>query len=315
MQNFNPTQLRHPIPQLLIAAMIIAMSISHYAMADTEINPSEAAKTMHAKYSAIEQQLEQNQFNRPLVLESVEADHRLKGDIYAVVDYPLTTVATGLKSPDHWCDIMHLHLNTKYCHATKTAANTSDNKSSAALKVYIGKKTPEELSDASRVDFNYTEVATTPEYMQIMLNADQGPLGTNDYRIILEAVSLSKVKTFLHLTYSYSTGLSGRIAMQTYLATVGHGKVGFTINGKTPDGQPDYIGGVRGLMERNTMRYYLAIDSYLGATNAAPDAQLEKRLLNWFTATEKYPKQLHELDQNDYMEMKRAEYTRQQNVK
>ncbi len=316
MQNFNPIQLRHSLPQLLLVTMITAMSISHYALADTDINPSEAAKSMHAKYSAIEQQLEKNQFNRPLVLESVETDHRLKGDIYAVVDYPFAAVTTSLNSPDHWCDIMHLHLNTKYCHATKTAGgNGSDNKPSAALKVYIGKKTPEELSEASRVDFNYTQVATTPEYMQIMLSADQGPLGTNDYRIILEAITLSKTKTFLHLTYSYSTGLSGRIAMQTYLATVGHGKVGFTINGKTPDGQPDYIGGVRGLMERNTMRYYLAIDSYLGAINAAPDAQLEKRLLSWFAATEKYPKQLHELDQTDYMELKRAEYTRQQNVK
>jgi hypothetical protein len=91
--------------------------------------------------------------------------------------------------------------------------------------------------------------------------------------------------------------------MKGYLATLGSDKVGFT----KKDG--DYIGGVRGVVERNTMRYYLAIDSYV---NAPAASQLEQRLGTWFDATEQYAQQLHEVDRNDYMEMKRHEFQRLQ---
>jgi hypothetical protein len=62
------------------------------------------------------------------------------------------------------------------------------------------------------------------------------------------------------------------------------------------------------------MRYYLAIDSYLQAATAAPQAQLEQRLQAWFTAVEGYPRQLHEIDRAAYLEMKYAENLRQQTV-
>lgn len=91
-------------------------------------------------------------------------------------------------------------------------------------------------------------------------------------------------------------------------------KVGFTVIGKRADGQPDSIRGVRARMERNTMRYFLAIDPCLGAARASPATPLEKRLQNWFTAVDQYPWQLHEIDRGAYLEMKRAEYVRQQYV-
>jgi hypothetical protein len=40
--------------------------------------------------------------------------------------------------------------------------------------------------------------------------------------------------------------------------------------------------------------------------------QLQKRLLRWFIATEQYPRQLHEVNQTAYIDMKRREYLRQQ---
>lgn len=78
--------------------------------------------------------------------------------------------------------------------------------------------------------------------------------------------------------------------MQANLLTVGAEKVGFTLvdNG----GAPDFVAGVRGVVERNTMRYYLAIDSFLASQSESPSAQLEKRLQTWFTAVERYPRQL-----------------------
>ncbi|MDP2266312.1 MAG: hypothetical protein Q8J70_07155 [Thiobacillus sp.] len=276
-------------------------------VAGTAMAKPDPAATLRAKYLSLEESLQQNQFKQQLVLDSAELPSRLTGDIHAIVDYPFAVVNAGLNNPKNWCDVMLLHLNTKYCHAAKGPSGT-------VLKVNIGKKTPEELADAARVKFNYSVATATPEYFDINLNARDGPLGTSDFIIRLEAVALPNAKTFLHLTYSYAISFSGRLAMQTYLGTVGSHKVGFTVIGKQADGKPDYIRGVRGLMERNTMRYYLAIDSFLGATRTAPAARFEKRLQNWFTAAERYPRQLHEMDRRTYVEMKRAEHVRQQTV-
>ncbi len=277
------------------------------AVAGPALAKPDAVATLRAKHASLEDQLRQNQFKRPLVLDSTETQNRVKGDIYAILEYPFKTVSAGLNNPGHWCDVMLLHVNTKYCHAIAGSSGTT-------LRVNIGKKTPEELTDATRVEFNYSVAAVTPEYLEILLNAQNGPLGTSDYRIGLEAVALQNAKTFLHLTYSYAVNFAGRLAMQTYLGTLGRGKVGFTLIGKLADGQPDYIDGVRGLVERNTMRYYLAIDAFLASTSAPPAAQLEQRLQSWFTAIERYPRQLLDIDRAAYLEMKRAEDLRQQTL-
>jgi hypothetical protein len=84
------------------------------------------------------------------------------------------------------------------------------------------------------------------------------------------------------------------------------------VTGEPVNGQPAWIDGVRGVVERNTMRYYLAIDSYLANSQQPPAERYERSLQSWFTATEKYPRQLHELDRPAYLEMKRAEHVRQQ---
>jgi hypothetical protein len=283
------------------------LSILFATVAFPAMAQADSVATLRTKYASLGRQLRQNQFKLPLVLDSAEAPDQLKGNIYAIVDYPFEAVSIALNNPDHWCDVMLLHINTKYCHAMMGPSGTT-------LRVNIGKKTPEELADTSRVEFSYRTTAATPEYLQIMLNAKDGPLGTSDYRIVLEAMVLPNAKTFLHLKYSYAMNFAGRLAMQTYLGTIGSGKVGFTVIGKRANGLPVYIGGMRGLVERNTMRYYLAIDSFLAAASAAPEAQLEKRLQNWFTVAERYPRQLHEMDRGEYLEMKHAEYLRQQTV-
>lgn len=100
--------------------------------------------------------------------------------------------------------------------------------------------------------------------------------------------------------------------MQVYLATIGRDKVGFTVTETLPDGHPVYIKGVRGVVERNTMRYYLAIDAYFDALTTSPEDQLEKRLQKWYHSAEQYARQLHEVEREDYLDMKRREYQRQQ---
>ena len=164
------------------------------------------------------------------------------------------------------------------------------------------------------MEFAFRIVAAGSDYYEAQLTADKGPFATSNYRIRLEAIPVSGNRTFLHLTYAYEYGLAGRLAMSGYLATVGRGKVGFTITGETKGAEPAYIGGERGVVERNTMRYYLAIDSYLAGLSAPPADRLETRLLAWFNAAERYPRQLHDVERDAYLDMKRDEYRRQQTV-
>ena len=266
-----------------------------------------SAATLHAKYASLSERLEHNPFQRALSLDSSETSNELKGDIYARVDYPFATVSKALNDPAHWCDVMILHINTKFCRASTDSAHT-------VLSVNIGKKTPHPIADAYPIEFAYRVNAATANYLEIQLRAQEGPLSTRNYRIQLQAVPIENGRTFLRLTYSYDYGMAGRLAMKTYLATIGSSKVGFTQTGTQPNGQPEHIGGMRGVVERNTMRYYLAIEAYLGALATPPPRQLQKRLQGWFTSTEQYPRQLREVTRTAYLDMKRGEYRRQQSV-
>jgi hypothetical protein len=289
-----------PARLFAVALTCTGVGIAHAGDADAN-----SAASLLAKHATLQDQLSHNQFQKPLFLDSSEISGAVSGDIYALIDHPFATVDAALIDPAHWCDILILHLNTKYCRAS-TAGQGS------VFKVNIGRKFDQPLAESYPVDFAYRVAARAPTYLQVRLNADEGPLSTRDYRIMLEAVPLEGGQAFIHLSYSYAYGLVGRLAMQAYLTTLGRGKVGFTVTGKQSDGRPQYIGGNRGAVERNTMRYYLAIEAYLGALSAPPQAQLEKRLRDCFAATERYALQLHEMEQGEYLAMKRKEYLRQQ---
>jgi hypothetical protein len=269
--------------------------------------PDMSAAALKIKYTELNKQLLNNQFQRPLYLNSAESSHDLKGDIYAVVDYSFPAVSSALNNPEHWCDLLILHVNIKYCRATNT-------KTGPVLTVNLGQKYDQPLADTYVGLFNYRGVTATSDYFAIELSADSGPLGTHDYKMWIEATPLKDKRTFIHFSYAYSFGLAGRLTMQSYLATLGRGKVGFTVIGQLANGQPSYIQGVRGVVERNTMRYYLAIDAYLAALTLPPEEQLEKRLQRWYNGTDQYALQLHEVEWTDYLEMKHKEYDRQQPV-
>ena len=277
----------------------LALGLALLAPAPADAMEALKAEGLRAKYVALEPQLRKNQFQGPLYLDSVEASRRTRGDIYGVVEYPFAVSSAALTKASNWCDILILHLNIKYCRGN-TGPDTR-------LEVRVGRKHDQPVAEASLLVFSWRAVTTGADYLDVELDAPAGPFGTRDYRILLEAVPLEGGRTFIHLGYAFSYGALGQFAMTSYLATIGHDKVGFT-----PDGAGGYIGGTRGLAERNTMRYYLAIDAFLGSLSAPPAEQLERRLESWFAATEKYPVQLRELDRTEYLTMKRQEHRRQQ---
>ena len=279
-----------------------------YAMVALAQTPeSDPAASLRDRYAALSGQLEQSSIQQGLYLESAESSRASQGDVYAVVDYPFATVREAFTSPEGWCEALILHLNVKYCHAAVRGERP-------VLSVAVGKKTEQPLSETHRLEFAYTVTASGTDYAQVALDARKGPLGTKNYHMALEWIALEGERSFLHVRYSYNYGLLARIAMRTYLATSGYSKVGFTRIAAEKDRPAHLIGGVRGALERNTMRYYLAMDAYLGTLSTPASQRFEESLERWFTATEHHALQLHELDRDAYLTMKRHEYLRQQTL-
>ena len=249
-----------------------------------------AASGLQERYAALRERLDQSPYGRPLWLDSREGARTLEGDAFAVLARPFGQVMGALGPLEHWCDALILPFNVKRCTTRAATAN---------LSLWVGPKADSSESLAARLDFEYSIAAHASDYFELALKAREGPLGTRDYRIVLRAIPIDADRTFIHLTYSYGFGALGKVAMHTYLATAGASKVGFSRDGQ------GFVGGMRGVMERNTMRYYLAIDAYLASLEAPPAARAAKRLNDWFTAIERYPRQLGEgITRPQYLAMK-----------
>lgn len=259
---------------------------------------------LHARHAALGPQLASNPFGGPLVLQSEEVARRIDGDVYAVVDHPFEKVSRALSDPAQWCSILILHLNTKYC-------GTKEGQPATRVDLRVGKKGPQSIEAATLLSFAWRPPQVRPEYLSVQMEAASGPYDTGDYRLLAEAVPLENGKTFLHMGYAFSYGGASDLAMSLYLKTIGRDKVGFTRAKTGRGGEEDFVGGMRGVAERNTMRYYLAIDAYLDSLAVPREQQLEKRLQAWFDATERYPRQLREVDREAYLRMKRDEVRRQ----
>jgi hypothetical protein len=277
-----------------VAACVLALAAALPAQAQD-------AAALQARHAALRSALADNVFGRPLVMESRESEGRLEGEIHARIEQRFGDVGAALQSSAPWCDILILHLNVKQCRARPDA-----------LQLVVGGKHDQPLDQAHRFAFDYKVVASRRDYLQVQLSADEGPLGTSDYRVVLEVAALDARRSILRLGYAYRFGTAARLALQGYLATMGRDKVGFSVVGRDADGQPRFIRGTRGVIERNTMRYYLAVEAYLGALALPPAQQLEKRLADWHGSVERYPRQLRELDRAEYMAMKREQARQQQ---
>ena len=275
----------------------------------TDSAGSGSAVALKQRYEALRPQLANSVFKRPLVIESQESSNDVKGEIYAQIKQPFATVNAALGTSQAWCDVLILHLNTKYC---RIKGGQDSAAGGTTLLMNVGKKFDQPLEDSYQLAFVWRATQRKADFLQVIMSAEAGPLGTRNYQIVLEAVPIDANTTFLHLSYAYGFGATGKWAMQAYLGTIGRNKVGFTTSGQQPDNQPVYVDGMRGLVERNTMRYYLAIEAYLGALKLPAQAQFEKRIADWFIAVERYPRQLHEMEQREYLDMKRMEYRRQQ---
>jgi hypothetical protein len=83
------------------------------------------------------------------------------------------------------------------------------------------------------------------------------------------------------------------------------GKVGFSVIGTDSDGNPVYVGGLRGAVERDVVCYYLAILAYLDTLKIPAEQRFEKRVSQWYDLAALYKKQLLEMEEEEYLTYKR----------
>lgn len=239
-------------------------------------------------------------FQGPPQVESHDDGRHVVGEIYGLLPYPFADAAAALKDPSNWCAILLLHVDTKECRVARGAAGTT-------LQAGVVTHYDQPASTAYRLELGYRLARETPDYILARLDADDGPMDTSDFHIVFEALRADDGRTFAHMAYSYSYGGLSSLALKLYLVTFGRGKVGFSVAGKDDAGAPRYVGGMRGVVERNTMRYYLAVDAWLAAAALTGNARIERALRNWYADIERYPRQLHELSEEHYLQLKRRD--------
>jgi hypothetical protein len=296
----NPGRWVEVFIRALIVSLCVAACVARAQSADEA-----AAAALRETFASLKAQPQGSPFQQPLYLQSNETSSRLQGDVYALVDHSYDEVRHALSRVEHWCNILILHLNVKYCRPARVGSRD-------VLTVALGRKFDEPLANAYLLQFDFRIVSDGAGYLELRLAAPKGPLSTSDYKIVVQVAPSGERQAVVHMGYGYAYGVAGRWAMQAYLATIGSDKVGFSVVGRGSGGKPSLVGGVRGVVERNTMRYYLAIDAFLGSQRVPEQQRVQQSLQDWFDATERYARQLHEVERQDYLEMKRRELRRQE---
>jgi hypothetical protein len=255
-------------------------------------------------YHRNQARLERSSFGLPLFVESFERDEIAHVDVYGIFEYPFSSVVNLLEVPANWCDIVSLTPNVKACTYRKMEGDW-------LLTFYIGRKIYQPPENTRQVMCHYRKVEQRQGYLDIMLSADAGPFGTKNHRMRFEALPLDGGRTFVHVSYAYSESVALRLAERAYFATLGRGKVGFTVTGTDRNGKPVYIGGRRGAIERNAVRNYFAIQSFMNTLNYAEEHRFSMRINEWYDLTSRYKKQLFDLEKKDYLAFKTKEYKNQ----
>jgi hypothetical protein len=285
----------------MVAVVILCSAVTAAAV----VTPRQGRDILLDTYHGNIARLEKNSFGLPLFMESVERDERAHVDVYGIFEYPFSSVMNVLKVPANWCEIISLNPNVKACTYRQQQGDW-------LLTIYIGRKVYQPPEGTRQVICLFRRVEQQQEgYLDIILSADAGPFGTKDHRMRFEAMPLDGGRTFVHVSYAYSDSVALRIAEKVYFATLGRGKVGFTVTGTDRNGKPVYIGGRRGAIERNAVRYYIAIQSFMNTLRYAEESRFSMRTSEWYDLAGRYRKQLLDLGKEEYLSYKTKEHKNQ----
>ncbi len=283
------SRIPRAVSLLLVASLILGTTEAH-----------SGKQELLAIYTQLKPMLEKNVYGIPVYVHSKDENDTMTGVIYGVLHHPIEAVKRSLGSAANWCEIAPQHLNIKACTYQSV-------KNFCQLTFYSGRKYYEKADDVYQLGYRFEINEQSKNFIHIGLSANDGPVGTSHYHLNVKAIPIDKSNSFIYFSYSYQYNFISSMGMGTYLATLGSGKVGFSVTDQNEQGKPVYINGVRGIIERNAVRYYLAIQSYLDTRHIPSDKQFNARINKWFDLTEKHHLQLYEMSKKDYLEYKQQE--------
>lgn len=288
---------RRPAHHALLAALAMAgaLGLMPTARADTATDGTLA--TLRDAAAKLMQSRADNPLHLPLSISSSISAGDVRADSQGVIEVPFSDLARALADPEHWCAVLILHINNKACRVTTTGAVPH-------ITLKVASRFDQPADEAYELDFAYRSLAASAALLSVRLDAPTGPMGTSAFVIRLDAAPYGDRRTALQLSYAYHQSTMAGLAMDAYFSTLGGGKVGFTATGHRPDGAIAYIGGVQGLVERNLMRYFLAVQAAAREPDGSTADAYTRRLRGWYDATESFAIQLHEIDRATYLQFK-----------
>ncbi len=290
---------------LLLLACVGPLLCASGALPGVEPGSREAALAASHRVHAAE--LARTNIGLPVRIEADVSEGRVQGDVYGIIDHPFEILRGGLESASSWCEAVPLHLNVKSC-------THEGSESEGRLAIFSGRKFYERPESAHRMEWAFEVAHSSETFFEVILESREGPLDTRDYAIRLEAIPVGDRQSFAHFQYTYRPGVVARVATRGYLATVARRKSGFSVVGTDDDGNPVYASGIQGAIERNAIRYHLAIQAHLDTLESPEPERFERRIARWFDLTSVYGSRLYELDRVQYLDIKRRERADQERL-
>ena len=277
---------------LFIQVMLIASSV--FANESRAQNKT----TLIQKYEKIRAELANTTFGVPIHIETFSPHRKIHCHVYGIIDQKFQPFSSVMLNPKNWCEILLLHTNIK------SSVMKTDKNNGVSLTIYCGRKFYQPPEDTYSLDLKYDVLDEKRDYFHLRLSGEKGPFHTRNYRINLDAAPLSEQQSVIHLSYEYDSGITMKNALKLYYATLGRKKVGFSVVGRNKQGNPIFVKGNQGLIERNSVRFYFAIQAFMETYGFQDDVRFNKRIHRWYDLVRQCPRQLYELPEKEYIENK-----------
>jgi len=263
-----------------------------------EINPSDLV----AQYREMEKTGTRLAATLPIYLKTIQKDKVLNVSLLGLIPFKFQDVSGVLARPASYCDFLPLMFNVKSCVITEFNPV-------ARIKFYVAGKHYTSPLASYRIHAVFRLVDRTSEKIRIRLESEEDSAGKTGYDVDLVAIPLEG-QTLLSLKSRYAPGRVTRMATNTYVNVFAHDKPGFT-EILAPDGKKKLITGFPAVIERSSVRAYLALKAYMLNYHLPPAKRFEACLSTWYDLNRPYKKQLYELDREDYLQIKRREHQNQ----
>jgi hypothetical protein len=273
-------------------ALLVWLALAQHSWAWAESSPAEG---LRADYQKLVRGGADGQISSSLRIQSMEDHERVSGWVQVLVSSQFEELKAALSHPEVWCEVLALHLNTR----SWLVAGGPD---ATALLVRMGPLHGDPVGRPFELILRWG----SPLRTRILPGGALGERRTARDERILDPVAghpRFRRRKLRHSSYSLRYNLASRLALGAYLAGPASRKVGFTTVG-SPGSAPGLVSGLRGIVERNAMRYYLGIEAWLATARLPDGRRFQARIETWFDATEKYPRQLHEVGREEYLRMK-----------